>query len=147
MSREYIWSLAEGQRFSRIRRMVPASERQEWRDDPIEDIDGNPIEGWFLVSNNDADGTESAGLEVIEVIEIVETRTRGKLALYRQWMVDPDGAEMESPSWVPRRSKVRMRFESVLRGTLNGGGYHEIQQQAKLPKRKLRLVVGDDALH
>ena len=34
------------------------------------------------------------GLEVIEVLEAVNTATFGDIVFYRQWLVDPDGNEV-----------------------------------------------------
>jgi hypothetical protein len=110
--------LREGQCFSRVRWFAPPGKRwDEWKGRfvPCEHDDAR----WFLISETVADReTMPTGEEFIEIIEIVETRTSGKLALYRQWMVDPDGTEV-ALSWVPKRSKVHMRIEHVLRAVLN----------------------------
>jgi hypothetical protein len=39
---------------------------------------------------------EAGGIEFIEVIELVESNTLGLIALYRQWIVDPDGANLRA---------------------------------------------------
>jgi hypothetical protein len=42
--------------------------------------------------------------------------------------------------WVPKRSKVRMRFEHALRGVLNRCEYDEVVEQPKRSKPKLAVV-------
>jgi hypothetical protein len=65
------------------------------------------------------DPTEAAGngTEVVEVVEIVETKTLGKVVMFRQWVTDPDGAECLA-DLVPRRADVAMRSEFSMRRSL-----------------------------
>jgi hypothetical protein len=122
-ARRYIIELREGQCFSRVRYLVPEGDRSDdWQEAPCKRGD----ECWVVVSADDLDAEDaSVGQEFIEIIEIVETRTRGQLALYRQWIIDPNGDEVMSRSWVPRRSQLRKQFVSTLKGTLNHGDYRE----------------------
>jgi hypothetical protein len=60
-----------------------------------------------------------SGTEVVEVVEVVETKTVGKVVIFRQWVTDPDGAECLA-DLVPRRSGVAMRSEYSMRQSLWG---------------------------
>jgi hypothetical protein len=140
MSREHIWSLVEGQLFKRARKFWWARDKWWLGEHPPMDIE------WAVEAGREPPCTCADGQERIEVVEIAETRALGLVAVYRQWVTNPDGDDVALP-WTPTRSKLLLRAESRLRGTLNGGGYHEVRQQPKPPKRKLRLIVGDDALH
>jgi hypothetical protein len=73
---------------------------------------------WSLMGVT-ADASEAAGrgIEVVEVIEIVETKTLGKVVIFRQWVTDPDGAECLA-DFVPRRTDVAIRSEFSLRQSL-----------------------------
>jgi hypothetical protein len=137
--------LRTGQCFSRVRMF-------EWRRD-----DDRDCVRWHLIGVDDAlldresrkhggpfvRENTSTGREFIEVVEITTTTTVGPLAVYRQWMVDPDGVEITDLSWVRKRSKVQMRAEHVLRGVLNRGEYDEVVEQPKRSKPKLVVVKAE----
>jgi hypothetical protein len=87
------------------------------------------------------------GHEFIELVEFVESNALRKIAIYQQWITDPDGAECTAP-WAPKCSKLLLRAESRLRGTLNSGRYVEVKQRPEASKPKLHLVgEGGEVLH
>lgn len=45
---------------------------------------------WWLLSLSQ-DGATAQGVEIIEIEEIVETVTLGRLAIFRRWITDPNG--------------------------------------------------------
>ena len=65
------------------------------------------------------DMATACGAEVVEVIEVVATDTTGALAIYRQWLIDPDGVEVVNPWIKPSRKRLLFRAEAKLRGSLN----------------------------
>jgi hypothetical protein len=126
----HIWALAERQRFVRARAFAAGENGDRW---------------WFPSEEREPIAN---GREFVEVVELVPTKTAGKVALYRQWIVDPDGVEVDVP-WVSKRSKLHMRAEPVLRGTLNRCGYREVAAEriakAEKPRAAPPQPVGDDA--
>jgi len=95
--------LKPGQRFTRKRLFKPADEG---------------FSRWQLMSLT-ADLTEAAGsgIELIEIAEVVETKSLGKVTIFRQWVINPDGAECLA-DFVPRRMDVAMRSEFSMRRLL-----------------------------
>jgi len=83
-----------------------------------------PVEGgisrWWLIGVT-ADRTQAAGsgTEVVEVLEVVETKTVGQVVIFRQWVTDPDGAECLT-DLVPRRTNLGMQSEFSMRQSLWG---------------------------
>ena len=59
------------------------------------------------------DGATAHGVEVVEIVEIIETKTIGTLVIYRQWIIDPDGQEY-SNRFVPDRNELNFRNEKNL---------------------------------
>jgi hypothetical protein len=106
-------------------------------DDALLDRESRKHGGPFVRENT------STGREFIEVVEIAATTTVGPIAVYRQWMVGPDGVEVIDLSWVRKRSKVQMRAEHVLRGILNRGEYDEVVEQPRRSKPKLVEAAAD----
>jgi hypothetical protein len=95
--------LQAGQRFIRQRLFKPASSGfSRW---------------WLMGVTADAAEATGSGIEVVEVVEVVETNTLGKVAMFRQWVTDPDGAECRA-DLVPRRAEVGMRSEYSMRQSL-----------------------------
>jgi hypothetical protein len=103
-------------------------------DDALLDRESRKHGGPFVRENT------STGQEFIEVVEIIPAATVGQIAVYRQWMVDPDGIEITDLSWVRKRSKVQMRAEHALRGVLNRCEYDEVVERPKRSKPKLAIV-------
>lgn len=62
---------------------------------------------WWIVSVQ-GHGAIAHGAEFLYIEEIVDTATVGPVALYRQWVVDPDGAIYESDG-TPRRKELCFR--------------------------------------
>jgi hypothetical protein len=151
----YIWKLAEGERFSRPREFTKV--QGPMRDECGEVIDDSvTVDEWWLgrPSPYKSDRRVIAvaeGREFIEVVEIVASGTLGKIAIYRQWITDPDGGDCTAP-WAPRRSKMLLRRESTLRSTLNGGDYYRESVSKPTPtkpkaKPKLRIVAFQARVH
>jgi hypothetical protein len=136
----YIWKLAEGERYSRPGEFVYGRGRW-WLGDHSPESEGPQAHPW----------PPANGREFIEVIEIVASGTLGKIAIYRQWIIDPDGGDCTAP-WAPRRSKMLLRRESTLRSTLNGGDYYRESGSKPTPtkpkaKPKLRVVASHARVH
>jgi hypothetical protein len=56
------------------------------------------------------------GFEYIGILEIVPTKALCDVALYRHWIVDPDGNELEL-EWLPSKATIEMRaMASLSRG-------------------------------
>jgi hypothetical protein len=73
---------------------------------------------WWITGVTSRAATAS-GTECIQVQEIVSTRTAGDVAIYRHWIVDPDGAEVRGTSTFPQpqRSELQLRTaRSLLAG-------------------------------
>jgi hypothetical protein len=88
-------AITAGQTFSRqrgFRRPDPGSKR------------------WWMVGvqNLNGDNIAAYGTEYIVIDEIVHTTVVGDVAIYRQWVVDPDGADVEN-QWTPRRDQCAFR--------------------------------------
>jgi hypothetical protein len=121
----WIRDLREGQRFTR----------------PREFGHGRHGDKWWFSSDYTGIAPVATGQEIIEVVEIIQSRTKGKIALHRRWIVDPDGVEMTKLSWVPKRSRVRMGVESALRGALNGNGWRDAATMTKAKREVTKLTV------
>jgi hypothetical protein len=67
-----------------------------------------------IVNAAEAAGT---GIETIEIVETVTTKTLGKVVMFRQWVTDPDGADYVA-DFVLQRDDVQMRSEASLRRSL-----------------------------
>ena len=95
--------LQSGQRFTRQRLFKPAD---------------SGFSRWWLMGMT-ADPAEAAGsgTEVVQVAEVVETKSLGKVVIFRQWVTDPDGAECLA-DFVPRRTDMAMRSEFSMRQSL-----------------------------
>jgi hypothetical protein len=71
--------------------------------------DGYPQDAWWSSSLNPA---IAEGWECLEVVEIVTTATFGRLAIYREWWIDPDGKEVTpTQSWIPDKGTAATRAE------------------------------------
>jgi hypothetical protein len=87
--------LQAGQTFSRQRGFRrPAHASNRWWIIGVQNLNGEKITGY--------------GTEYITIDEIVETDTLGAIAIYRQWVVDPDGADVGN-HWTPRRDQCAFR--------------------------------------
>jgi hypothetical protein len=75
---------------------------------------------WWLLSLSQ-DGATAQGIEIIEVAEVVETETFGPLAIYRHWVIDPDGQPYKS-QFAPDAAKTNFRSEKNLRRDLKKMG-------------------------
>jgi hypothetical protein len=122
----HIWDRLEaGQRFSRVRGFRLA-DKSDFPDD------GGPTYAgkWWLVGPTHTMLVTARGLELVEIVETVPTETVGALALYRQWLIDPEGREIDSPWFGPRRRTLLYRPEVRLRGSLNQMGFMRDQRPA-----------------
>ena len=72
------------------------------------------------------------GLEIIEVLEIVRTDTLGDVAIYRHWIEDPDGAEIDL-EWIPKREVVEFRPTANLTAALRTMGMKPLSSSSKTP--------------
>ena len=62
---------------------------------------------WTATSNRPA---IAEGWAYLEVVEVVDTATFGRLAVVREWLIDPDGDEVEpSQPWIPDKEKADIR--------------------------------------
>ena len=95
--------LQSGQRFIWQRLFKPA--------------DGGFSRWWLMGVTADPAEAADSGTEVVQVVEVVETKTLGKVVMFRQWVTDPDGAECLA-DFVPRRTDVAMRSEFSMRRSL-----------------------------
>jgi hypothetical protein len=78
---------------------------------------------WWVTGVTRTGSAPAHGLEVIEIVETVDTATVGRLVLYRQWVLDPDGNEVGS-LWVKcRRKTLLFRGETKLRSSLRQMGF------------------------
>ena len=80
---------------------------------------------------NDFEAT-AWGSAVIEIVEVVKSRTAGELAIYRRWLVDPEGNEVR----FMKRKKLLFRAEPRLRGSMN-------QMDFKIDRRSMLRVVAE----
>jgi hypothetical protein len=69
---------------------------------------------WSATSNRPA---TAEGWAYLEIIEVVDTVTFGRLAIVREWWIDPDGNEVEpTQDWIPDKEKADIReHRNVLR--------------------------------
>jgi hypothetical protein len=75
--------------------------------------EGYKQDAWWTASNLNPATAE--GREYLGVVEVVHTATLGRLVLFCEWWVDPDGNEIEpSKDWIPDRKQVDIRAESSL---------------------------------
>lgn len=55
------------------------------------------------------------GAEYLEIIEIVQTKTLGRMVISRAWWIDPDGSEVAANKhWIPDKSTADIRAERNL---------------------------------
>jgi hypothetical protein len=96
-------ALKPGQRFVRKRLFKPA---------------GEGFSRWRLIGLT-ASLTEAtgSGVEVIEIVELVETKSIGKVTIFRHWVINPDGAECLA-DFAPRRTDLALRSEFLMRRAL-----------------------------
>jgi hypothetical protein len=130
-------------RFVRPRVFIPGRNESKWW---LTSIPGTlPVDAQIEAAAELADEagrapprTVADGKEFVEVVEVVHTDAVGKLALYRQWVEDPDGTEV-TVQWAKKRKQIAFRVEHRLRGTLATMGF-ELEGPA------LRSIVGGRAL-
>jgi hypothetical protein len=68
----------------------------------------------------------------------VQSATLGPVAIYRQWVVDPDGADVEN-QWTPRRHQYCLRSaQSLLAAILT---MKMVQQLPAPPERPSAVVI------
>jgi hypothetical protein len=94
------------------------------------------------------------GIEVIEVTEVLSTKTLGEVAFYRHWMEDPDGVEVDV-QWLPKRAEVAMAPLEALRGEISLMGMQRAErdrmaaanvvQLAKVRKHRAMVFDGEVA--
>jgi hypothetical protein len=136
MSGARIYELHPGQRFTRPRGFGLGPRASKWWLAPLSH-DG------FVRPDIAVTGE---GIETIEIVEIVPTRTFGALAYYRRWVTDPDGKEVKL-EWVPRSNEVSDKRESVLRVSLARMGFAPAEvravTRARAERPALRLVCVD----
>ena len=70
---------------------------------------------WWLLGLSQ-DGATAHGVEVVEIVEIIETKTIGTLVIYRQWIIDPDGQEY-SNRFVPDRNELNFATRKTCAST------------------------------
>jgi hypothetical protein len=90
---------------------------------------------WWIIGVTSTDPEASAtGSEIVEVVEVIDTKTQGKLVVYQQWVIDPDGTNVEL-EWIPRRTETKIEREPILRGALK-------RMSFKAERPRLRVVDG-----
>jgi hypothetical protein len=116
-----VWRLAAGQQFSR-----------SYSFERVVHFERYP--GVWKACGSCTSFDQEEGREFIEVIEIVESRTLGKLAIYRTWLVAPDGEVSKHP-WSATKA---VRPESRLRQKINVGNFRPDTMTVKKvrPKRQ-----------
>jgi hypothetical protein len=79
------------------------------------------------------------------VVELVPSETLKLIAVYRRWLIDPQGNEIDT-YWASKRRTLRVQVESRLRGTLNAGAFYRgstppaLSEPEPPPGPMLRLV-------
>jgi hypothetical protein len=68
--------------------------------------------GWWLLSLSQP-GATAQGLEIIEIIEVVQTETIGALAIFHHQVIDPDG-RIHEDCFAPDARKTNFRNEKIL---------------------------------
>jgi hypothetical protein len=81
---------------------------------------------WIARVNHDGNVNEeirvtASGREIIEVLEVIPTKTCGELAIYKHWVADPDGAE-SMVSWLPHSDEINFRSVAGLSTALRTMG-------------------------
>lgn len=75
--------------------------------------DGYDQDAWG--SSNSLNPATADGWEYCEVVEIVNTTTFGRMVIYREWWVDPDGSEVAATKdWIPNKAEADIRAERSL---------------------------------
>ena len=146
--RPYICELMEGNMFSRSRKLslIDGEWRLGWWRDPpkFEDEDEDDEE---LIRELNAPIQRGEGIEFIEVVELVESSALKLIAVYRRWVIDPQGNEINS-YWASKRRTLRVQVESRLRGTLNSGAFYHgntppsWRQQQQIDERERERLKG-----
>jgi hypothetical protein len=97
---------------------------------------------WIIGASVPLNEATAFGTEFIHIEDMVES-TMGAIAVYRQWVTGPDGADIEN-KWTPRREHIELRAEAVLRGSLRS--MHMELAAEKVRRPALRIVrTRDDA--
>jgi hypothetical protein len=72
------------------------------------------------------------GAEYLEIIEIVQTKTFGRMVIYRQWWLDPDGHEVAATqNWIPRKQDADIRAERNLLRSIASKKMEAVSRVAK----------------
>ena len=100
-------SLKAGQRFARDRRFKPSE---------------HGVGDWWLIGLRSEQAGTAVGAEVIDILEVVETASVGRLVIYRHRIVDPDGRVM-TLHWIPDPDKKLFRTEKTMHRTLVQMGF------------------------
>jgi hypothetical protein len=94
------------------------------------------LDVWWLTSVGDTATAPAQGWQMLQVDEIVATATCGDLAIYREWLVDPDGKMMPPKLGLVRISDANeTQFRPVI------GLLRSIKQ------RRLELVTPPGVVH
>jgi hypothetical protein len=76
-----------------------------------------PPEGYSQAwwTPNSLDPATHEGFEYLEIVEIVITATFGRVTIYREWWLDPDGNVVAvTKDWIPDPRKAAIRAERSL---------------------------------
>jgi hypothetical protein len=124
-------AITAGQTFSRqrgFRRPDPGSKR------------------WWIVGvqNLNGDNIAAYGTEYIVIDEIVQSTVVGDVAIYRQWAVDPDGADVEN-QFTPRRNQYDFRPLESLRAAIRTMKMQDVTVRAA-PSQPVEGLLADNAV-
>jgi hypothetical protein len=72
-----------------------------------------PQNAWWTATGMNPATAE--GWAYLEIVEIVSTATLGRMVIYREWWIDPDGNEVEpTQDWIPDKGAAAVRAERNL---------------------------------
>ena len=99
--------LRAGQRFARDRKFKPSE---------------HGVGNWWLIGPRSDEVGTAIGAEVIDILELLETASVGRLVIYRHRIVDPNGQVM-TLHWIPDPNKALFRTEKTMHRTLVQMGF------------------------
>jgi hypothetical protein len=125
-------TLTAGQTFSRKRgfRRPDRSSSKRW---------------WIVgVQNLNGDKIAAYGTEYLYIEEVIHSALVGDVAIYRQWVVDPDGTDVEN-QFTPRRNQYDFRPLESLRAAIRTMKMQDVTVRAA-PSQPVEGLPADNAV-